>query len=145
MDPLPESDGYDCILVVTDWLKNYMLIEPTTTRARAPEFASLFYRTWYRRFGLPIAIMSDRDKLFVSKFWQELFKNLNVHLHMSTTFHPETDGSSEHSNKTVIEALHYCHGLRGSGLARLRARHLVTQIFQFKLVLLGVPPPSSDP
>ena len=39
----------------------------------------------------------------------------------------------------------YCHGLRGSGLARLRARRPVTQIFRFRLVLLGTPPPSSDP
>jgi len=26
---------------------------------------------------------------------------------MSTSFHPETDGSSEHSNKTMIEAIHH--------------------------------------
>ena len=38
-----------------------------------------------------------------------------------------------------------CHGLRGSGLARLRARRHMTQIFRFRLVLLGTPPPSSDP
>ena len=44
----------------------------------------------------------------MSRFWQELFKKLNVHLRMSTAFHPETDGLSEHSNKTAIEALrHY--------------------------------------
>ena len=106
--PLPESNGYNCILVTTDCLMNYVLIEPTTTTATAPDIASLFYRTWYRRFGLPSAITSDRDKLFVSRFWQELFKKLNVHLRMSTAFHPETDGSSERSNKTAIEALrHY--------------------------------------
>ena len=29
--------------------------------------------------------------------------------------------------------------------ARLRARRHVTQIFRFRLVLLGTPPPSSDP
>jgi len=39
----------------------------------------------------------------------------------------------------------YCHGLRGSGLARLRPRRHMTQIFRFRLVLLGTPPPSSDP
>ena len=87
---------------------NYVLIEPTTMRATAPETASLFYRTWYHRFGLPTAITSDRDKLFVSKSWQELFKKLNVHLRKSTAFHPETDCSLERSNKTAIEALrHY--------------------------------------
>ena len=39
----------------------------------------------------------------------------------------------------------WCHGLRDSGLARLRACRPVTQIFRFRLVLLGTPPPSSDP
>ena len=106
--PLPESDGYNCILVMTDRLTNYVLIEPTTTTATAPDIASLFYKTCYRRFGLPTGITSDRDKLFVSRFWQELFNKLKVHLRMSTAFHPETDGSSERSNKTAIEALrHY--------------------------------------
>ena len=31
---------------------------------------------------------------------------------MSTAFHPETDGSSERSNKTVIEALCHCINTR---------------------------------
>ena len=108
VSPLPESNGYDCILIMMDRFTDYVLIKPTVTIATAPEIALLFYKTWYRWFGLPSAITSDRDKLFVSQFWQELFKKLNVHLRMSTAFHPETDGSSERSNKTAIEALrHY--------------------------------------
>ena len=106
--PLPESNGYDCIVIMTDRLMDYVLIEPMVTTAMAPEITLLFYQTWYHRFGLSHGITSDRDKLFVSRFWQKLFKKLNVHLHMSTAFHPETDGSSERSNKTAIEALwHY--------------------------------------
>src|SRR4051812_23883811 len=31
---------------------------------------------------------------------------------MSTSFYPETDGSSERSNKTIIEALHHYVNLR---------------------------------
>ena len=64
--PLPESNGHDCILIMTDRFTDYVLIEPTVTRATAPEIALLFYKTWYRRFGPPTAITSDRDKLFVS-------------------------------------------------------------------------------
>jgi len=105
--PFPESNGYDCILIMTDRLTDYVLIEATVTTVTAPETALLFYKTRYRCFGLPSAIISDRDKLLVSLFWQELFKKLNVHLRMSTAFHPETDGSSEYSNKTAIEALRH--------------------------------------
>ena len=46
--PLSESNGYDCILIMTDRLTNYVLIEPATTTATASDIASLFYQTWYR-------------------------------------------------------------------------------------------------
>ena len=105
--PLPKAKGFDTILVMTDRLTNYVKIEPTTSTATAPMIADLVYRSWYRQFGLPSAITSDRDKLFVSKFWKELFKKIDIQLRMSTAYHPETDGSSERSNKTIIEALHH--------------------------------------
>jgi len=47
------------------------------------------------------------NQLFVSCFWQELFKKLKVYLRMWTAFHPEMDSSSEHSNKTTMEALYH--------------------------------------
>ena len=106
--PLPMSKGFDSALVMTDWLTNYCKIEPLKTTATAQDVAELFYHTWYRQFGLPNAITSDRDKLFTSGFWKEIFRKIAVHLRMSTSFHPETDGSSERSNKTAIESVrHY--------------------------------------
>jgi len=110
--PLPVSRGFDCILVITDRLINYVKIEPLKTTATAPEVANLFYRTWYRQFGLPSAIASDRDKLFMSHFWKQLMKKLDIHLRMSTAYHPETDGSSEKSNKTAIESLRQYANIR---------------------------------
>ena len=53
----------------------------------------------------------------MSRFWEELFKKLNVHLHMSTAFYPETDGSSERSNKTAIEALQHYVNTRQNDLS----------------------------
>ena len=118
--PLPKSDGYDCILVMTDRLIDYVLIESIVTIATAPDIVCLFYRTWYCRFGLPAAITSDRHKLFVSQFWQELCKKLNIHLRMSTAFHLKLDDSSEHSNKTAIEALrHYVNIYQNDWLEHL--------------------------
>jgi uncharacterized protein YuzE len=105
---LPLSKGFDTALIMTDRLTNYCKIEPLKSTATAQNVAELFYRTWYRQFGLPNAITSDRDKLFTSGFWKELFRKIAVHLRMSTSFHPETDGSSERSNKTAIESIrHY--------------------------------------
>jgi len=66
--PLPKAKGFDTILVMTDRLINYIKIEPIVCTATAPMIATLVYQAWYRQFGLPAAITSDRDKLFVSKF-----------------------------------------------------------------------------
>ncbi|GAA5992239.1 hypothetical protein JCM11641_001275 [Rhodosporidiobolus odoratus] len=53
-------------------------------------------------------MVSDRDKLFTSKFWRTLHRRVGLHLQMSTAFHPETDGRSECTNKTAIQVLrHY--------------------------------------
>jgi len=114
---LTPSRGFDTILVMTDRLTDYVKFEPTHSTATAQDIADLVYRSWYRQFGLPRAIASDRDKLFTSKFWKELHKRIRIHLRMSTSYHPETDGSSERSNKTMIEALRHYVNLRQSDWA----------------------------
>jgi len=103
--PFPKSDGYDTILIITDRLTNYVRIEPTYLTATAPDIAFLVYNTWCRQFGLPQRIVSDRDKLFMSQFWKTLHKLLNIEVRSSTSYHPQTDGSSERSNRTIIQAL----------------------------------------
>jgi len=103
--PLPKSNGYDMILVITDRLTNYVRIEPTHSTATTSDTALLVYNTWCRQFGLPQRIVSDRDKLFMSQFWKTLHKLLGIEIQASTSYHPQTDGSSERSNKTVIQAL----------------------------------------
>jgi hypothetical protein len=52
-------------------------------------------------------IISDHDKLFTSQFWKTLTKISRVKLKMSSAYHLETDGSSEHSNKTINQMLQY--------------------------------------
>ena len=109
-----KSNGFDMILGMTDRLTNYVKLEPVHSTATAQEIADVVYRSWYRQFGMPDAVTSDRDKLFTSKFWKELFKKTKVQLRISTAYHPETDGSSERSNKTLIEALRHYVNIRQS-------------------------------
>jgi hypothetical protein len=52
-------------------------------------------------------LISDRDKLFVSKFWKALHELTGIDIKMSTSYHPESDGVSERTNKTVVQMLHY--------------------------------------
>jgi hypothetical protein len=59
----------------------------------------------YRWFGLPTKIISDRDPCFTSHFGKELAKTLAIGQNLSTTFHPQTDGLSEHKNQWIKQYL----------------------------------------
>lgn len=51
--------------------------------------------------GVSVTIVSDRDPIFLSSFWKELFKLMDTKLQMSSDYHPETDGQSEILNRCV--------------------------------------------
>ncbi|GJW42419.1 retrotransposable element Tf2 [Tanacetum coccineum] len=51
--------------------------------------------------GLPKTIVSDRDKVFMSLFWQSIFKKMQFKLKMSTAYHPQTDRQTEIVNKCL--------------------------------------------
>lgn len=53
-------------------------------------------------------IVSDHDVLFTSTFWTHLNHLVGVKLKMLSTYHPETDGSTEHANQMVRKMLHLC-------------------------------------
>ena len=43
----------------------------------------------------------------MSRFWKTLHSLTGVKLKLSTSYHPETDGSSERTNKTVIQCIRF--------------------------------------
>ena len=105
--PLPWDEGFDCILTMTDRLGSDVRLVPCSTTQTASDLAQLFFTNWYCENGLPLEIISDRDKLFLSRFWKALHKLTGVKLKLSTAYHPQTDGASERTNKTVNKCLRY--------------------------------------
>ncbi|SGY12237.1 BQ5605_C011g06436 [Microbotryum silenes-dioicae] len=102
--PLPANKGFDRVLTITDRLSGYVRLLPAHEADTAAEVAACFHEGWHRLFGLHQSIVSDRDKLFTSKFWTALHKRLNVKLQLSLVFHPEMDGRSK-GNPTGRSAL----------------------------------------
>ena len=58
--------------------------------------------------GLPDILVSDRGSQWLSEFWRKLFKHCGTNLRFSTAYHPETDGLSERTIRTVIDTLRCC-------------------------------------
>ena len=104
---LPGDEGYNCIITIADRLGSDIRLIPTTTDISAEEFTRLFFDHWYCENRLPLEINSDRDKLFISRFWKALAHLSGIKLGMSTAFHPQTDGAIKRTNKTVNQCLRF--------------------------------------
>jgi len=98
---LPLSHGYTVILVVVDRLSKYAHFSGLKTDYSSKSVAETFMRTVVKLHGIPKTIVSDRDKVFTSQFWQQLFKLSGTSLNMSTAYHPQSDGQSEAVNKCL--------------------------------------------
>jgi hypothetical protein len=94
IEGLPKSKGKDLILVVVDRLTKYAHFLALSHPYNAQQVTKLFMDNISKLHGLPRTIVSDRDTIFTSKFWQELFSSLNIQLHLSTAHHPESDSQT---------------------------------------------------
>ena len=91
-----------------DRLSKFAMFIPIQTDVDAVRSAKAFFGNWYRLFGLPRKVVSDRDGRFLSLFWRELFRKVQTRLAMSTSHHPQTDGQTERMNRTLEEMVrHY--------------------------------------
>jgi len=96
---------YDSIMVVTDRLTKYAYFIPYLESSSAEDLAYMFHKHIVANHGFPQRIISDRDKLFTSRFWKSLMDLSGVHHKLSTAYHPQTDGQTERLNQTMEQYL----------------------------------------
>jgi transposase InsO family protein len=101
VEGLPLSGRADSILVVVDKFTKVAHFLPLKHPYTAESVAKLFLDSVYKLHGMPHAIISDRDRIFTSAFWKELFRLAQVQLCMSTAYHPQSDDQSERVNQCM--------------------------------------------
>jgi len=91
VEALPKVRGKSVILTVV----------PLAHPFSAETVAQAFFAEIVRLHGMPQSMVSDRDPIFTSVFWKELMRLMGTKLHMTTTFHPQSDGQTEAANRVI--------------------------------------------
>ena len=99
---------YNSLLTVTDKFSKRTLLIPGHGKYSAAEWAAVLVRMLTMTdWGLPKAIISDRDARFQSEFWKQLWKEAKTRLLMTAAYHPQANGLDERKNQTVEIAIRY--------------------------------------
>lgn len=77
---LPRSGGVDCVLVVMDRFSKYAHFLSLRHPFTAKHVADIFTHEVVCLHGILSSIVSDRDTLFLSLFWRELFKPVGYYI-----------------------------------------------------------------
>nr|GEU70986.1 hypothetical protein [Tanacetum cinerariifolium] len=102
---------------------------------KTEKLARIYINEIVARHGVPVSIISDRDGRFASHLWQALQEALGTKLHMSTTYHPETDGQSKRTIQTLEDMLQACvMDFGGSWDTHLPSPVICTELGESKLI-----------
>uniref|UniRef100_A0A453NRI9 Reverse transcriptase n=1 Tax=Aegilops tauschii subsp. strangulata TaxID=200361 RepID=A0A453NRI9_AEGTS len=101
IEGLPNSQGKEVIMVVVDRFTKYAHFIPLAHPYSVLTVAQAFVDQIIRLHGPPKLIISDRDRIFTSKLWRDIFQALKVELRYSTAYHPQTDGQTERVNQCL--------------------------------------------
>jgi len=75
------------------------------TNFTANKVVDLFGQMVFKHHGMPHSMVSDRDVIFMSQLWQQLFRNCGTKLRMSSAYHPQSDGQTEVVNIALQQYL----------------------------------------
>ncbi|GJV46701.1 reverse transcriptase domain-containing protein [Tanacetum coccineum] len=103
MGPFPSSRGNKYILVAVDYLSKWDEVKALSTNdARV---VVKFLKQLFSKFGTPRAIISDRETHFCNDQFSKVLQKYGVTHRLSTSYHPQTSGQVEVSNRGLKRIL----------------------------------------
>src|SRR5258708_1289687 len=98
---LPDSKGYNTILVVVDCLSKWIHTIPTVTSLDSTGVAQLFLEHVWHHHRLLEEVIRNHGPAFISNFSHKLAALLGVKLTPSTSYHLQTDSQMECINQEI--------------------------------------------
>ncbi|XP_011270209.1 hypothetical protein CAOG_08609 [Capsaspora owczarzaki ATCC 30864] len=98
---LPDSQGFNAVMVCIDRLTRVAHFIPTTKSVTAEESAQLFLENVVKLHGVPVRVLSDHGPQFIAKFWKKLWKAMDIDLSYSSAYHPQGNGLVERVNQAL--------------------------------------------
>ncbi|GJT14687.1 reverse transcriptase domain-containing protein [Tanacetum coccineum] len=103
MGPFPKSYKFEYILVVVDYVSKWAEAQALPTNDARVVVA--FLKKLFCRFGMPKALISDRGTHFCNKIMEKTMKRYGVNHRFSTSYHPQTSGQVENTNRALKRIL----------------------------------------
>lgn len=150
VEGLPKSKGKDVILVVVDRLTKFAHFIPLSHPYTVQKVADLFMENIIKLHGPPSSIVTDRDRIFTSKLWHEIFNAMQISLNFTSAYHPESDGQTERVNQCLEQYLRcmafseptkWCNWLAAAEWWYNSSYHTAIKMSPFE-ALYEYPPPS---
>ena len=96
---LPKSNGCTDVMVITDRLSKDIFMFATPTMD-AKTCADVFIDRYFRYYGFPKFLTSDRGSDWLSHFWKFFCKAVGISQRLTTAYHPQSN-ASERANQEM--------------------------------------------
>ncbi|GJR54949.1 reverse transcriptase domain-containing protein [Tanacetum coccineum] len=103
MGPFPKSYKFEYILVVVDYVSKWAKAQDLPTNDA--QVVITFLKKLFCHFGMPKALISDRGTHFCNKIMEKKMKRYGVNHRFSMSYHPQTYGQVENTNKALKRIL----------------------------------------
>ncbi|XP_050238449.1 uncharacterized protein LOC126687938 [Mercurialis annua] len=100
----PTTGQKKFLIVAVDHFTKWLEVEAvsTITEARIRDF---FWRQIVCRFGIPRALVTDNGKQFNCRAFKEFCNDLHIDLRFTSVVHPQSNGMTEVTNRTILKGL----------------------------------------